>query len=166
MKYLKISIGIFIALAASRFVPHPPNFTSLLALSFYITAMLGINYIPALLISFFITDLIIGIHNLTFFTWGSVILIGFISKYFSHTITKRSVGVFFVAIIFFVVTNFGVWSLGSYGYSVEGLIKCYVMAIPFFVNEKPVFKSLSIFGEEIVIQTIDIGSLFQVSYIH
>ena len=134
MKYLKISIGIFIALAASRFVPHPPNFTSLLALSFYIPAMLGINYIPALLISFFITDLIIGMHNLTFFTWGSVILIGFISKYFSHTITKRSVGVFFGAIIFFVVTNFGVWSLGSYGYSVEGLIKCYVMAIPFFAH--------------------------------
>ena len=134
MKYLKISIGIFIALAASRFVPHPPNFTSLLALSFYIPAMLGINYIPALLISFFITDLIIGMHNLTFFTWGSIILIGFISKYFSHTITKRSVGVFFGAIIFFVVTNFGVWSLGSYGYSVEGLIKCYVMAIPFFVH--------------------------------
>ena len=134
MKYLKISIGIFIALAASRFVPHPPNFTSLLALSFYIPAMLGINYIPALLISFFITDLIIGMHNLTFFTWGSIILIGFISKYFSHTITKRSVGVFFGAIIFFVVTNFGVWSLGSYGYSVEGLIKCYVMAIPFFAH--------------------------------
>ena len=132
MKYLKISIGIFIALAASRFVPHPPNFTSLLALSFYIPAMLGINYIPALLISFFITDLIIGMHNLTFFTWGSALIIGVISKYFSYTITKRLVGVFFGAIIFFVVTNFGVWALGSYGYSVEGLIKCYVMAIPFF----------------------------------
>ena len=54
MQYLKISIGIFLALAASRFVPHPPNFTSLLALSFYVPAILGIRYLPALLISFVI----------------------------------------------------------------------------------------------------------------
>ena len=43
MNYFKISFGIFIALAASRFVPHPPNFTSLMALSFYIPALLGVR---------------------------------------------------------------------------------------------------------------------------
>ena len=60
MNYLKISVGIFLALAASRFIPHPPNFTSLLALSFYIPALLGIKFIPALLVSFILTDFIIG----------------------------------------------------------------------------------------------------------
>ena len=44
MNYFKISLGIFIALAASRFVPHPPNFTSLLALSFYVPAILGLKF--------------------------------------------------------------------------------------------------------------------------
>ena len=39
MNYLKISLGILLALAASRFVPHPPNFTSLMALSFYVPAL-------------------------------------------------------------------------------------------------------------------------------
>ena len=34
MNYLKITFGIVIALSASRFIPHPPNFTSLIALSF------------------------------------------------------------------------------------------------------------------------------------
>ena len=53
MNYLKISLGIFIVLAASRFIPHPPNFTSLIALSFYIPAILGIKFIPALILSFF-----------------------------------------------------------------------------------------------------------------
>ena len=51
MNYLKISLGIFVALAASRFIPHPPNFTSLLALSFYVPAILGIRYLPVLLIN-------------------------------------------------------------------------------------------------------------------
>ena len=71
-KELKIFTAIFLCLAASRFIPHPPNFTSLIALSFYVPAILGLNYIPALLISFLITDLIIGFHNVVLFTWGSV----------------------------------------------------------------------------------------------
>ena len=44
--YIKISIGIFLLIAVSRFVPHPPNFTSLIALSFYVPAILGKKYIP------------------------------------------------------------------------------------------------------------------------
>ena len=82
MQYFKISIGIFLALAASRFIPHPPNFTSLLALSFYIPALLGIRYLPILVISFFITDFFIGFHSVILFTWGSVTLIGLVSRFF------------------------------------------------------------------------------------
>ena len=58
MNYLKFTIGIFLVLAASRFIPHPPNFTSLIALSFYVPAFLGIRYIPALIFSFVITLLL------------------------------------------------------------------------------------------------------------
>tara|TARA_B110000196_G_scaffold297552_1_gene288728 strand:- start:66 stop:551 length:486 start_codon:yes stop_codon:yes gene_type:complete len=134
MSYLKISLGIFLGLAASRFIPHPPNFTSLLALSFYVPAILGIRFLPALIISFFITDLIIGFHGTALFTWGSVILIGLLSKFFiSNTITRIS-GALIGASLFFVITNFGVWSLGFYGYTIEGLITCYTLAIPFFGN--------------------------------
>ena len=134
MHYLKISTGIFVVLAASRFIPHPPNFTSLLALSFYVPAILGIRFMPALVISFFITDLIIGFHGTTLFTWGSVILIGLLSKFFvSNTITRIS-GALIGASLFFIITNFGVWSLGFYGYTIEGLIVCYMLAIPFFGN--------------------------------
>ena len=132
MIYLKISVCIFITLAASRFIPHPPNFTSLLALSFYIPAILGSRFIPALIACFVITDLIIGFHGVIFFTWGSVILIGLMSKYFASNITNRISGALIGACLFFVITNFGVWSIGSYGYNLEGLITCYTLAIPFF----------------------------------
>ena len=132
MNYTKISLGIFIALAASRFIPHPPNFTSLLALSFYIPALLGIRYLPALIVSFAITDLFIGFHGTTLFTWGSVLFIGFLSKYFIKNIMSRITGALVGACIFFVVTNFGVWSIGIYGYTLNGLFTCYILAIPFF----------------------------------
>ncbi len=132
MNYIKISIGIFLVLAASRFVPHPPNFTSLLALSFYVPALLGKRFIPALVLGFVITDLFIGFHNTTFFTWGSVVLIGLIVNNFSSSIMHRITGSLVGAVIFFFVTNFGVWVSGFYGYTFEGLVNCYILAIPFF----------------------------------
>tara|TARA_B100001175_G_scaffold289170_1_gene272786 strand:- start:112 stop:612 length:501 start_codon:yes stop_codon:yes gene_type:complete len=132
MKYLQISIGIFFTLAASRFIPHPPNFTSLLALSFYVPAILGVRFLPALIISFFITDLFIGFHGTFLFTWGSVILIGLMSKFFIKNMAFRISGALIGALLFFLITNFGVWSLGFYGYTLKGLLLCYSMAIPFF----------------------------------
>tara|TARA_B100000315_G_C14400658_1_gene506312 strand:+ start:142 stop:627 length:486 start_codon:yes stop_codon:yes gene_type:complete len=134
MNYLKVSIGIFIVLAVSRFVPHPHNFTSLLALSFYVPALLGIRYLPALIISFLITDFFIGFHSSVLFTWGSVIFIGFLSQYFASNLVLRISGALIGACLFYLITNFGVWSLGSYGYSINGLVMSYTLAIPFFVN--------------------------------
>ena len=130
--YIKISLGIFIALAASRLIPHPPNFTSLLALSFYVPALLGVRYLPILVMSFLITDFFIGLHFVILFTWGSVIFIGLSAKFFLQNIYTRISGALLGAFIFYIITNFGVWSIGLYGYTLEGLILCYTLAIPFF----------------------------------
>ena len=132
MKYIKISLGIFLVLASSRLIPHPPNFTSLMALSFYVPVLLGLRYIPSLLIAFVLTDFIIGYHSGTHWTWGSVLIIGLISQYFSKNIILRLVGALTGAFIFFLITNFGVWTSGMYGYTINGLLNCFVLAIPFF----------------------------------
>ena len=134
MNYLKISLGIFIVLAASRFVPHPPNFTSLIALSLYVPLIFGLKFLPVLILSFIITDLFIGLHSLTLFTYGSIIFIGLASKFFRSKIYFRISGDLIGACLFFLFTNFGVWSLGYYGYTFEGLASCYILAIPFFGN--------------------------------
>ena len=134
MSSLKISLGILLALSISRFIPHPPNFTSLIALSFYVPALLGLKFLPFVLLSFIFTDIIIGFHNTLLFTWGSILLIGFISKYFMETIKKRITGAIISALLFFMITNFGVWTSGFYGYSIQGFIECYILAIPFFTN--------------------------------
>ena len=125
-------VVILLILSASRFTPHPPNFTSLLAISFYIPFFMGRSYIPAILISFVITDLIIGYHNTTHWTWGSVLLIGLIAKYFPNKLSTRIIGAMSGAIIFFIITNFGVWTTGMYGLTISGLKASYILAIPFF----------------------------------
>ena len=134
MLNVKVIIGVLIALSASRFIPHPPNFTSLIAISFYIPAVFGIRYIPVVVFALLFTDLIIGFHSTILFTSGSVILIGLISKFFNKSILFRVSGAIVGAVIFFLFSNFGVWLGGYYGYNFNGLISCYLLALPFFGN--------------------------------
>ena len=134
MNNIKIFLGVLIVLSASRFIPHPPNFTGLVALSFYVPALFGLRYIPVIVLTFLITDLFIGFHSTVLFTWGSVILIGLTSKFLKNTLFSRISGSLFGAVIFFVVTNFGVWTSGFYGHNLEGFIQCYILAIPFFTH--------------------------------
>ena len=132
MMNLKIAIFVFLALAVTRFIPHPPNFTSLIALSLYVPIIFGLQSILVVVAAFFVTDLVIGFHSLLFFTWGSVVLIGFLSKYFYQNIYYRFSGALIGSIIFYIVSNFGVWVSGSYGFTLTGLMNCYIAAIPFF----------------------------------
>lgn len=80
---------------------------------------------------------------------GSVLLIGLLSKYFGGGVKKRVVGALLGATIFYIITNFGVWSLGMYGYTLQGLIKSYILAIPFFA-----FSFLSTFIFSCVIEIL------------
>ena len=125
------SIGV---LFLFRFLPHPPNFTPVIAMALYFPIFFGLWCIPFLLLAFAITDYFIGFHSLLIWTWGSLAIIGLISKY-CRNILSRLFASFFGAIIFFIISNFGVWfSSGLYDHTFEGLIKCYIMALPFFTN--------------------------------
>ena len=117
-----------------RIIPHPPNFTPVIVLSLYLPFIFGIWSIPFCILGFAITDYFIGFHSLMFWTWGALAFTGYTSK-FCNKIYSRIVLSFIGAITFFVISNFGVWISGSlYEISVQGLLNCYIMAIPFFTN--------------------------------
>ena len=124
MRNFYIFLGIFFSVAITRFIPHPPNFTSLIALSFYVPAFFGLRSLPIVL-SFAVTDLFIGLHSTVFFTWGSVLVIGLLSKYLSKTFVSRIIGSIIGALMFYLITNYGVWFLGMYPSNLSGLIQSY-----------------------------------------
>ena len=101
MNLTKITIITLLSIMITRFIPHPPNFTSLIAISFYIPLIFGIMYMPVVLFSFVITDILIGFHNILFFTWGSVVIIGLLSKYFTSLGFKFRILVLFQCSIIF-----------------------------------------------------------------
>ena len=117
-----------------RIIPHPPNFTPVIALSLYLPIIFGIWSLPFCILGFAITDYFIGFHSLLIWTWGSLVLVGLLSK-FSKNLINRLILVLLGSLVFFIVSNFGVWLTGSfYEPNINGLITCYTMAIPFFTN--------------------------------
>ena len=134
LNYLFVLLGSIGVLFLFRFLPHPPNFTPVIAMALYLPIFFGLWCIPFLLLAFAITDYFIGFHSLLIWTWGSLALVGLISKYGNNISSRLFVG-FLGAIIFFIISNLGVWySGGLYDHSLEGLVKCFMMALPFFTN--------------------------------
>tara|TARA_Y200000002_G_scaffold165385_1_gene136388 strand:- start:45 stop:563 length:519 start_codon:yes stop_codon:yes gene_type:complete len=130
-----------------RIIPHPPNFTPVIALSLYLPIIFGLWSLPFCILGFAITDYFVGFHSLLIWTWGSLVLVGLISK-FSKNIINRLTLAFLGSLIFFALSNLGVWLAGSYYEpNIEGLITCYIMAIPFFTNTLISTMIFSIFIE-------------------
>ena len=134
LKYLLILFGLIGIMLLFRIVPHAPNFTPIIALSLYLPILFGFWSIPFIILGFAITDYFIGFHSLLIWTWGSLAIIGFISK-FCKNIFSRLIMSFISSLTFFIISNLGVWATGSfYEPNLHGLIYCYIMAIPFFTN--------------------------------
>lgn len=118
-----------------RLLPHPPNFTPIGALALFAGAHMNkkIAWILPLSIMFF-SDLLIGFHSTILFVYFSYIVISLFpkSKISSSSLVFTSFG---ASILFFIVTNFGVWmNETTYAKTIQGLIHCYTLAIPFFGN--------------------------------
>jgi hypothetical protein len=124
-----IVIGILL-----RFVPHAPNFTPVAAIALFSGVYLNKKYAVLVPLSLMmISDLFVGMHNVLLFTWGSFILttfLGFWVKKHKRVSAIVSMSVF-SSLLFYVVSNFGVWIMGWYPRNIKGLIDCYIMALPF-----------------------------------
>ena len=138
-------ISLIIILAFARLIPHPPNFTPIIAVAI-ISGYFFKNFnlsVLILLAAMLISDLFIGFYENIIFVYVSLIFITFIFHKISNKINFKNLFIYGFAgsAIFFVVSNFGVWALGSpgvydtaYEKSLSGLIQCYILAIPFFGN--------------------------------
>ena len=127
-----IVLGLFL-----RIAPHAPNFTPVAAIALFAGAHLNKKYailIPLALMV--ISDLIIGMHNVALFTWGSFALtagLGMLLKNNKSPIKVVSMSLI-SAVLFYAVSNFGVWAMGWYPPTFKGLATCYVMGLPFLRN--------------------------------
>jgi hypothetical protein len=130
-----IVFALLILGAVMRFVWHPANFTPVLALVLFGGVYFDRKYAMLFpLCLMMATDMMLGMHDMMFFTWGSMILVSFLGLWLRKSYSWPRLGLVSVtsAVLFYVVTNFGVWLSGYYPMNLKGLVDCYVLAIPFF----------------------------------
>ena len=113
------NIFFILAIVVSRFLPHPPNFTPVIAI-FMLSG--GLSLVP-LLITYLLTDAVLGFHSYMLWVYASLFAVSYLQK-----------GPIVSSMVFFIITNFAVWTSGYYGFNLQGLLMCYTMAIPFFIN--------------------------------
>lgn len=126
-----VAIGVIF-----RLLPHEANFAPVAALSLLAGALLGWRYALAVPLGIMlISDLVIGFYSSMAFTWLGFLLIAAFGMLFrKSSLTKRVVlGSLGSAVIFFVVSNLGVWLMsGMYQLNLAGLVECFTLALPFF----------------------------------
>lgn len=139
LKTYSLFLVIVLTLCLSRIIPHPPNFTPIISLAIMGPFLFGGLLISLICVmsSMFLSDLIIGVHSGMLQIYLIIILLSFIFSKYKNNLNKSNVLFFSIygSTIFFIISNLNVWIFSNlYTKNLEGLINCYLMAIPFFHN--------------------------------
>ena len=133
-----VTLMVFAA-AFVRLLPHPPNFAPIAAMALFGGAYFSKKSfafaIP--LLAMFVTDAIIGFYSYAWMVYISFALIVLLGIVMLKKVSVKNVVLASVtaSVSFFVITNFGVWMLGTlYPKTPAGLMESYIAAIPFFQN--------------------------------
>lgn len=132
---LPIIFALIAVAVMSRLLPHPQNFSPVMAIALFSGVLLGKKWyawvVPMAIMV--ISDCFLGFSDVTWSVYLSFALIigmGMMMKKVSllNVFANSLLG----ALLFFVITNFACWLPGWYGYTWQGLMDCYVAAIPYF----------------------------------
>ena len=136
----KLIIPIIILLVAVlRLIPHPPNFTPIIAMGLFGGAYIK-NRSLAIFIpisAMLIADLFLGYHSTIYWVYGSLFVISIFGMFLVDRINLKNCTIATISgsFFFFMVTNFGVWLTSSYyPKNIEGILTCYTLALPFLGN--------------------------------
>jgi len=139
MGRLLFTFFLILFAAMSRLLPHPANVVPITALALFGGVYLDKKHtfivpVAAMLIS----DYFIGFYAGWYWIYASFIVIGFIGLWLrNHKEVLPIVGASLAgSVLFFIVTNFGVWvsSQVTYSHDFTGLLACYSAGVPFFRN--------------------------------
>ena len=137
-RFITLAIIIF-AVAVFRILPHPPNVSPIAAMALFGGAYFSDKRLAFLVpfLALLLGDLILGLHDTMLYVYGGfalTVVIGFwIRKQLN--IGRIAVAAVGASILFFLLTNFGVWlTSGMYPMTADGLMQAYIAGIPFFQN--------------------------------
>jgi hypothetical protein len=141
-----------------RLVPHPPNVAPITAVALFAGTFFDKKHWAVLmpLLAMVFTDIFLGFSMITPVVYLSFLAITVVGMLFK----KMNFGtVLLSSLVFFVLTNLGVWVL-HYPLTPEGLMTCFTLAIPFFINSLLgdfFFSALLLFGYRFAAQRMQLA---------
>lgn len=139
-----------------RLFPHVPNFAPVGAMALFGGTYIGKKYaLGIVLVTLVISDYLLLyvhpfsvqfftfshvypltalFHSTTLYVYGSFLLNIGIGMALRRHISVQNIALASItsSILFFLITNFGVWATGMYSRSTVGIWESFVMGIPFF----------------------------------
>jgi hypothetical protein len=134
-----VPVGLILAIAATRVIPHPPNFTPVMSVALFGSAVFFNRYlgIALALAVMAVSDALIGWHSTLPYVYLAMAVagvLGFLLRE-KRSLIKTIVVTATSSVLFFIVTNLGVFiSQDMYPKTFTGLGLCFAMALPFFKN--------------------------------
>jgi hypothetical protein len=157
--------GLIVLAALTRLLPHPPNFAPITATAVFAAARLGSRKtaltvpLVALLVSDLAREVLYrqglteqwGLYRGMWAVYGTTALVALLGRLARGARSPVAIAGTTLAgsCLFFVLTNLAVWASGAlYPHTAEGLLTCYVAAVPFFRNAVAgdLFYALVLFG--------------------
>lgn len=133
-------ISIVSALALYRILPHPVNFTPVMAAALFAGARFDDTRMAFLtpLLAMLVSDLVIGLHSTMLFVYAGMafaVACGLLIRRY-RGLTPVASATLAGSLGFFAITNFGAWLYSPELYSRDwaGLAAAYIAAIPFYQN--------------------------------
>jgi hypothetical protein len=128
----KVLISFVLIAALSRLLPHPPNFAPITAMSLFAGAYFTRKQLAFLvpLLAMILSDFFLGFHVISIFVYMAFAFITLLGQRSGKVSPKL---VLLGSISFFIISNMGVWLL-YYPLTMEGLITCFTLAVPFFAT--------------------------------
>jgi len=126
----KVLASFILVAALTRLLPHPPNFAPITAMALFSGVFFDKKAIAFLvpLLAMVLSDLFLGFYTISLFVYLSFFFITLLGRWMK----KVHIGTVLIgSSLFFVVSNLGVWLL-HYPPTIEGLLTCFTLAIPFF----------------------------------
>ncbi len=138
-----VAMGVILAVALLRLIPHPPNVAPVTALALFAGATFGRRLagfavpLAAMLLSDTLLEVFTGqgFHRHMPVVYGSFALVVLLGSWLKDRLRVGRVAVASVAAstLFYLTTNFAVWASGTmYPHSAAGLLSCYIAALPFY----------------------------------
>ena len=149
-KKLLLAIAMLAIVFLGRVMPHPYNFTPVIAitlLSSYIFknkyVFLSLPLLALWLSDLFINNVVYAGYYPSFtllsigmiWTYGSILLVALLSSAMFKKMSSSKVALASISgsTIFYLISNFGVWIASPmYAKSIAGLVLCYSLALPFY----------------------------------